>query len=112
MLHFFNVALFNVALIWCFTFDIALLNVALFNVSQFTIPILNAASFLVKVILKGVSFYDKSTPSKAAENWTKCVTLVLISTVIWKDSFLKGTLLHQPDQSLERPLKKHKEFPD
>ena len=59
-----------------------MLNVALFNVSQFVVPILNAASFLVKFILKGVSFYDKSIPSKAAENWTKCGTLVLISAVI------------------------------
>ena len=52
--------------------------VALFNVSLFTVPILNAASFLVKVIFKDVSFYDKGRPSKAVENWTKYVTLVVI----------------------------------
>ena len=101
MLHWFNVLLF----------DFKLFNVALFNVSLFTVPLLNAASFLVKVIFKGVSFYDKGRPSKAAENWTKCVTLVVISAIIWKDSLLKGTLLHQSDESLERTLKKHKTFP-
>ena len=59
MLHWFNVLLF----------DFKWFNVALFNVSLFTVPLLNSASFLVKVIFKGVSFYDKGRPSKAAENW-------------------------------------------
>ena len=33
-------------------------------------------------MLKGVLFYDKGKPNKAAEKCTKCVTLVVISAII------------------------------
>ena len=65
----------------------------------------------LKLCLKEFHFSIKGDLVRWPKTGLKVYCWDKISAIIWKESLLKGTLLHHPDEFLDRNLKKHEKFP-